>query len=437
MADDQNLREEDFEPLSAEVELNMPEDFARALVEHALDHNATDIFISDDVDATVIRMRHMGQMDVVRRLTREYGHRLQNHLRALGDADIADLSHPAEGRCVMGLTDDRTVDLRISVMPSVFGFDLALRLIEQGSPLFDLHQLGLLNDERQQIEHLLDAPSGLILVAGPTGSGKTHSLYAFLRWLNDGQRKIHTLEEPVEHILPGVVQSEVSPRGGLDFSDLLHSVLRHAPDVIMLGEIRDEQTAAMAIRAASSGQLVLATVHAQTAAGAVQTMLAYQSHPHFLASALLGIVAQRLVRRLCAKCRVEIPLPDLPSFMSEVRDELPAEYEPTLYVARGCDACDSLGYDRLACVPEILPASPVICRAIADGESSDRIELLAIAEGMRSLRQALQLRIAYGITTAEDVCRLLPPLSGARQAAAKEASGDGRRRSMLHAVGMG
>lgn len=437
MAEDQNLSEEDFEPLSAEVELNTPEDFARALLEFALDRNATDIFISDDVDATVVRIRHMGQMDEVRRLAREYGHRLQNHIRALGNADISDLNRPAEGRCVVALTENRLVDLRISVMPSVFGYDLALRVVEQGSPLFDIHQLGLLDDERQQIQQMLDSPAGLILVAGPTGSGKTHSLYAFLRSLNDGQRKIHTLEEPVEHILPGTVQTEVSHRSGMDFRDLLHTVLRHAPDVIMLGEIRDEQTAAMAIRAASSGQLVLATVHSQTAAGAVQTMLAYQAHPHFLSSALLGVVAQRLVRRLCAQCRTAVPLPDLPSFMSEVRDELPADYEPTLYIARGCDACESLGYDRLVCVPEILAASPAICRMIADGESSDRLEQLAIAEGMRTLRHSLQLRIAYGITTAEDACRMLPPLSGARQAAAKEANADRRNQSVLHAVGMG
>lgn len=436
MAEDQKMTEEDFEPLSAEVELNAPEDFARALMEYALDRKATDVFISDDIDATVVRMRHMGQMDEVRRLARDYGHRLQNHIRALGDADIGDLHRPAEGRCVLALTDNRSVDLRISIMPSVFGFDLALRIVEQGSSLFDLHELGLLNDEKQRIEQLLDAPAGLILVAGPTGSGKTNSLYAFLRWLNDGQRKIHTLEEPVEHILPGTVQTEVNHRGGLDFTNLLHTVLRHSPDVIMLGEIRDEQTAAMAIRAASSGQLVLATVHAQTAAGAVQTMLAYQSHAHFLASALLGIIAQRLVRRLCVKCRMSIPLPDLPSFMSEVGDELPRDYEPTLYVPRGCDACDSLGYDRLVCVPEILSASPAICRAIADGESSDRIEHLAMSEGMRSLRQSLQLRVAQGITTAEDACRMLPPLSGARQAAAKEAIDNGRTQSVLHAVGM-
>lgn len=437
MANDEQMTEEDFVPLSAEVELNTPEDFARALLEYALDRNATDLFISDDVDATVVRMRHMGQMDEVRRLAREYGHRLQNHLRALGDADISDLNRPAEGRCVVDLADNRSVDVRMSVMPSVFGYDLALRLIEQGSPLFDLHQLGLLEDEQQQIEQMLDAPAGLILVAGPTGSGKTHSLYAFLRWLNDGQRKIHTLEEPVEHILPGIVQTEVNHRSGMEFGPLLHTVLRHSPDVIMLGEIRDEQTAAMAIRAAHSGQLVLATVHAQTAAGAVQTMLAYHTHPHFLASALLGIIAQRLVRRLCVQCRTAVSLPDLPGFLSGVRDELPTDYEPTLYAPRGCDACDSLGYDRLVCVPEILPASPAICRAIADGVSSDRTEQLAIAEGMRSLRHSLQLRIAHGIATAEDACRLLPPLSAARQAAAREAIDSGSAPSRLHAVGMG
>ncbi|XZE52855.1 GspE/PulE family protein [Planctomycetaceae bacterium SH139] len=398
----------DFEPLTAEVEVNPPEAFARALFDYALDRRATDIFISDDTDATVVKIRQLGTLRPMRRLTRDYGRRLQNHIRALANADVTDHQHPATGRCLVLLDDKRMVDLRINSIPSLFGQEVALRLFEHGRSTLQLNQLGLLRDELDELRRLLDAPSGLILLAGPTGSGKTHTMYSFLDYLNNGRRKIHTLEDPVEFVMPGVVQSQVNSRAGIDFASLLHAALRHSPDVIMIGEIRDKATAEIAIRAAGSGQLVLATVHAQDAVGAIQSMLAYDGAPQFLASTLLGVVSQCLLRRLCPACHRAIQLPKSSNLLSDLRERYQNMGEPHLYAPAGCPACDDQGYDRLICVPEILVASQRIRQGISDGYSAHQLQQLALQAGMRTLSEACKIRIALGMATAEDAYEALP-----------------------------
>ena len=266
----------------------------------------------------------------------------------------------------------------------------------------------MLDDELDEVRKLLDAPSGLILVAGPTGSGKTHSLYAFLKHLNDGSRKIHTLEEPIEFIVPGLIQSQVNRRAGLDFADLLYATLRHSPDVIMIGEIRDERTAQIAIRAANSGQLVLATIHAQDASSAIQSMLALNAIPQFLGTTLLGVIAQRLVRRLCPACRESIGLPAETQWLSELRETYEDFGPPSLYQSVGCDQCDQLGYDRMVCIPEILTAGSRVRHAIIEGYSNAELHDVAVQSGMRSMREACKLRIALGMATPEDLIALLP-----------------------------
>lgn len=398
----------DFQELSGEVELNSPESFARALISYASDVRANDIFISDDASATSVKFRQMGRVREVRRLTRDYGRRLQNHYRALSAIDAVDLNRPSEGRTQFQLDDDRIVDLRVSMLPSLFGHDLAIRIAEQGAGVMRVDQLGMFDDEQHQVHRLLDSPSGLILVAGPTGSGKTHSLYSFLDYLNNGQRKIHTLEEPIERILPGIVQSQVTNRPGMNFHDLLAAVLRHSPDVIMIGEIRDNRTADIAVRAAASGQLVLATIHAQTAASAVDTMLAYEVQRHFLASTLVGVIAQRLVRRLCEKCKQKIQLPTKTCLLEETRSKLGIT-SVSLTRSRGCAGCADLGFDRLICIPEIMIGTAEIRAAAASARSTSEIEQIAVGSGMRTLRDAAKMRIAKGLATAEDIYQILPP----------------------------
>lgn len=398
----------DFEELAGEVELNAPEDFAKALVAYAVEVKANDIFISDDQAATSIRLRQMGRVREIRKLTRDYGKRLQNHYRTLSAIEAIDVHRPSEGRTQFELDDDSIVDVRVSSIPSLFGSDVAIRLARQDSSIASISELGMLPDEEHQIHRLLDAPSGLVLVAGPTGSGKTHSLYSFIDYLNNGQRKIHTIEDPIERILPGIVQSQVSHRAGLEFQNLLLAVLRHSPDVIMIGEIRDERTAAIGVKAAASGQLVLSTIHSQTAASAIDTMLAYGIDRNLLSSTLIGAVSQRLVRRLCPNCRQTIHLPNKTQVLSDSRKLLGIS-EPILASPQGCSQCRDLGFDRLVCVPEILIGTAEIRSAIASGCTTSEIEQTAIRDGMRTLREAARLRIASGEATAEDLYQILPP----------------------------
>jgi type II secretory ATPase GspE/PulE/Tfp pilus assembly ATPase PilB-like protein len=261
--------------------------------------------------------------------------------------------------------------------------------------------------ELNLVKGLLDSASGLLLVAGPTGSGKTSSLYAFLRYLNRGDSKIHTLEEPVEHVIPGIVQSQINLRAGVDYAQLLYAVLRHAPDVIMIGEIRDQRTAEIAVRAGGSGQLVLATVHARTCVGAIQSMLAYGINRQFLANSLLGVISQRLVRRLCQHCRMQVDVDDLPGFLKHVRHWLPAGSKPSLFLPVGCEHCFE-GYDQLTCVPEILKVKAELRRAIAEQRDFDRLSAIARDSGQWSFRTAAQLRLALGTSTVEEIVRVIP-----------------------------
>ena len=406
MSETLEFTEVDFQDPS-DLELFDPEVAARELLGYAMEAGASDLFITDEPYYVTIRMRRLGRIEPLQNLSREAGRRLQNHFRAVGGADVTDQMKPVEGRNLIQIDDARSVDIRISALPSVFGQDLALRIFNSDQSLMDIDQLGFLTEELSAIRGLLDSSCGLLLVSGPTGSGKTSSLYSFLRYLNRGDSKIHTLEEPVEYTVPGIVQSQVNVRAGIDYSQLLYAILRHAPDVIMIGEIRDQRTAEIAVRAGGSGQFVLATVHARTAVGAIQTMSAYGINPHFLASSLTGVISQRLIRRLCPACRFEVDVSDVGGYLADVQPLLSGDQNASLFMPEGCDDCLS-GYDRLTCVPEILKVNKEFRRAIADRVDYDRLEQIARDSGMLPFRRAAQLRLATGVTTVEEIVRVLP-----------------------------
>jgi type II secretory ATPase GspE/PulE/Tfp pilus assembly ATPase PilB-like protein len=273
----------------------------------------------------------------------------------------------------------------------------------------ELENLGFIGTQRNDLLAMLNSPSGLILVTGPTGSGKTTTLYACLRYLNDGRRKINTIEDPIEHEIAGVRQSQVNPRIGVGFPELLRGVLRQDPDVILLGEVRDAVTAHTAVHAANSGHLVLATLYAPLAAGAVQSMQGWGVNLHFLGHTLLGVVAQRLVRKLCPHCRAPFPLPaGAPHPFEEVRNWLGPEEGSVLFAAHGCPACLNSGYSDRTGVFEILPMSQTVRRLILEGQPPPVLSEQARREGMIELRQAALLKVARGETTAEEVIRDVP-----------------------------
>ena len=260
---------------------------------------------------------------------------------------------PTEGRGVLQIPGGGTVDLRLSTVPTLNGQDVAVRLFDPNRSGHSLDELGLDAFEMELFEELVERPSGLILFVGPVASGKSTSLYALIDRLNDQTRKIHTLEDPIERAIPNVMQSRINLRAGLDYADMLSVVLRHGPDVIMIGEIRDARTAEAAVRAGASGQLVLATMHAKSAAEAIDTMLHYDAHPKFVAGSLIAVINQRLVRRLCTECRSAIEL-EAPLHVPERIVPRLGNQEPRLYKSVGCETCFLDGFERLTCIPEIM-----------------------------------------------------------------------------------
>src|SRR6185437_3313531 len=253
---------------SAEHDVRTPEHVIAALLEQASHLHASDLFLTSGEDSVDVSVRHLGIMRPLARLPLELGHHCIAHVKVMANMDVAERRKPQDGRWVYQGAGEQ-IDLRI---PTLHGEDCAFRLFLRELPTLTLEDLGFIRSQLNDLLAMLNSPSGLILVTGPTGSGKTTTLYACLRYLHDGKRKIHSIEDPVEHEIAGVRQSQVNPRIGLGFSELLRGVLRQDPDVILIGEIRDASTAETAVHAANSGHLVLATLYAPVAAGAVQSM---------------------------------------------------------------------------------------------------------------------------------------------------------------------
>ena len=380
------------------------------LVSYAVMLPASDVFITSNEHTVSVSVRHLGIVMPVSVVPIEVGRRYISHIKVLAGMDLAEKRRPQDGRWVHRPDDDEdtSVDLRVNMIPTMHGEDLALRILSRNSQLYKLEDLGLTREQMNELLGMLHAPSGLILITGPTGSGKTATLYASLMLLNDGKRKINTIEDPVEHIIEGLRQSQVNPQINLGFSELLRSVLRQSPEVIMVGEVRDSETAQTAVRAANSGHLVFATIHAPVAAAAVQSMRGLGVHAHFLATCLRGIVSQRLLRTLCPNCKVSFDLSIAPHTFDEVRPWLGPTEGNALYASKGCPSCQMSGYSSRTGVFEVLKVTRHIRDLIADGKPVSAIRDAAAADKMLNFRQAALLKVAQGITSTEEVFRVIP-----------------------------
>lgn len=406
MSENDTVEFREMENLEGETELTPPELYAANLIDWAVDRHASDLYLSDSPNSVIVSVRRLGRIEIIRRLARDYGHRLQGHLRVLAGSDAVENLRPTEGRGVLTMPGGGTVDLRLSTVPTLYGQDVAVRLFDPNRGGRALDQLGLDAFETEAIEELLKRPSGLILFVGPVASGKSTSMYALIDRLNDGSRKIHTLEDPIERAIPNVMQTRINLRAGLDYPDLLSVVLRHGPDVIMIGEIRDARTAAAAVRAGASGQLVLATMYAKSASEAIDTMLHYDAHPKFVAGSLIAVINQRLIRRLCIDCRESVQLDAPPEVPERIATRL-GNKEARLYRAVGCEKCFGDGFDSLSCIPEIMAVDKNLSDAIAGGSTSTEIQELAEQQGMLSLVESTMTRVFSGTTTPQEANRIV------------------------------
>jgi type II secretory ATPase GspE/PulE/Tfp pilus assembly ATPase PilB-like protein len=381
------------------------------LIEHAVRMNASDLFFCSGDNATLIQVRHMGLIQPISVVTTDEGKRMISHVRHASGADVNEKRKPADGRWIFRPkheTDVAAVDLRINFLPTMYGEDVAMRLLARGNAIYQLAELGMTSEQLATYATMVESPSGLILITGPTGSGKTASLYATLKRLHNGRRKINTIEDPVEYAVEGIHQSQVNPAIDLSYSELLKAVLRQSPDVIMIGEIRDEETAKIAVRAANSGILVLATLHAPDAAMAVQSMRAYGVPNHFLATCLRGVVSQRLVRMLDPETRIAFDIEDAPETFSDVQKYLEPDEGKKLYAPGPHERNGNTGYAGRTGVFEVLQATRAIRNLIADGANANIIRDAAVAERMLPFKQSALLKVARGITSTEELFRVIP-----------------------------
>jgi type II secretory ATPase GspE/PulE/Tfp pilus assembly ATPase PilB-like protein len=330
-----------------------------------------------------------------------------SRLKIMAKLNISEKRRPQDGRISFG-SGKSELDIRISTFPTMYGESVSLRLLNQKSAPLSMRELGLAEDEERKLEHALSTPHGIILVTGPTGSGKSTSLTAFIRLINRPERRIITVEDPVEYEVPGVNQTQVNPEIGLTFANSLRAVLRQDPDVIMVGEIRDRETADIAIRASLTGHLVLSTLHTNDAPGALTRLVDMDIEPFLIASSVEMIIAQRLVRRLCPNCSKSASYNErqITGFLATMRiDPAESAHSHLIKEAVGCERCRTLGFRGRVGLFEILRVTEEIHEHIVKRDSARLIRQTAVSQDMRTLMQSGWAHIKKGTTTIEEVMR--------------------------------
>src|SRR5581483_9978426 len=344
-----------------------------AVLARAAALHASDVHVEPHEHGGRVRVRVDGILREIETIPARLLGAFTSRLKLIAGMDISDRRQPQDGRCAI-VHDGRTIDARVASVPTIDGEKLVVRLLDRHAAAPDLAALGMPAEMLSRYERALRAPWGFVVVAGPTGSGKTTTLYASLARLDAASRNVCSVEDPIEMRLPGVAQTQVHPRAGLTFPVVLRALMRQDPNVVMVGEMRDAETASVAISAALAGQTVFATLHANDAPRAIDRLVELGVARHALAAAAGAIVAQRLVRRLCERCRAPEPIPD------ELRAALRTTREQW-FVARGCRACEGTGYLGRAAVYELLDVDDALRDAIASGAPSGRIAALAAANG--------------------------------------------------------
>lgn len=370
-----------------------------ALLSEAVREQASDVHLETFEQYLSVRMRVDGQLREMLRPRRELATLLVSRIKVMARLDIAEKRVPQDGRMALRLAGHE-VDVRVSTLPSAHGERVVLRLLDKQAGRLELARLGMPEDTLTVLRQLLGKPHGILLVTGPTGSGKTTSLYAALSSLNDQTRNILTVEDPVEYHLPGVGQMPVNPKVDMTFPRGLRAILRQDPDVVMVGEIRDRETAEIAVQASLTGHLVLSTLHTNSAIGAVTRLVDMGVDAYLLASSLVGILAQRLLRRLCPLCKVSYP-----ADASECqRLGLTASSPPRLFRAVGCEQCQH-GYRGRIGIYELISVTPGVSALIHQGASEQAV-LEETRKFSRSLFQDGRMRVLDGVTSLDELLRV-------------------------------
>ena len=391
----------------ADIHRSEPRVALDTILRYAAVQRASDLFLHSNSNHYAISIRKLGTICRLIVVPVEQGMQLVNLIKSSAGMDLTERRHPMDGRWSHQI-DELNYDFRINSIGSLYGEDLVLRLLPMSQKTLPLSDLGFVGNQPADLRAMLGSGSGLLLVTGPVGAGKSTTLYACLEHLNDGRRVIHTLEDPVEHIIKGARQCQVQAKIGLTFLSLLRGILRQSPDIIMIGEIRDEETAKTAVRAANSGHLVLATLHSPLAAGAIQSMFAFGVNPYFLANSLLGIVAQRLIRTLSPKSRKMYDVSHSPETFRDVRDYLEPGQGNVIYGPDESDPDSMSGYVGQTGLFEVMTLDRRMKDLVANEASATELHAAALEKGMLDFSKAALLKVAQGITGAEEMMRVIP-----------------------------
>lgn len=381
-------------------------DFVNAVFAESLQRRASDIHVEPFEDRFMVRMRVDGILQTVRTAPRSSFDAVCSRLKLLSGMDIGERRLPQDGRQTIRISG-QDIDLRVSTLPAAWGESLVMRLLGKTSRIPELTELGLPASDAADLARLVEQPNGIVLITGPTGSGKTTTIYRLLSGLNDGLRKIVTVEDPVEFDLPGVVQVHVRSDIGLSFAAGLRSILRQDPDVIMVGEIRDPETARIAVQAALTGHMVISTVHTNSAIAAVSRLLDLGVENYLLADVLRGLVGQRLVRKLCPNCAVADPDQYWQDFAPHAMRPRVAELPPQFKKPNGCSACSGSGYLGRIGLYEIAQFTPEIASAVRRSSSESDLTQLALDRGFVSMFDDGIIKAAKGLTTMAEVYRVI------------------------------
>jgi general secretion pathway protein E len=374
------------------------------IMQRAIELKASDIHIEPFEQSLKVRLRVDGVLQEIHAPPVKSTAAVISRIKIMSKLNIAERRLPQDGRIKVQMLG-KELDLRVSTIPTMYGESVVIRLLDKENTVLDFEALGFSGKHLQQFKEVLALPHGIILITGPTGSGKSTTLYAALKQLNTSERKIITVEDPVEYQMEGVNQIQAKPQIGLTFASALRSIVRQDPDVIMIGEMRDLETARIAVQSALTGHLVLSTLHTNDAAGGVTRLLDMGLEEYLLTSTVNGILAQRLVRKLCPSCKQQYPAAE--EIIREMNlERFQPEGDIIFYKPVGCKLCGGLGYRGRIAIIEFLPMTDPIRKLIMAHEEAGAIQKLAMQEGMATLYENGLDKVIQGITTLEEVLRV-------------------------------
>jgi type IV pilus assembly protein PilB len=373
------------------------------IIQIAIEKHASDIHIEPRAAETTVRIRVDGMLRDVQSIPRNLQTSLISRIKILSDMDISERRSPQDGRFMVSL-GSRHIDLRVSSLPTQYGEKIVIRLLETSAPLSSFAELGIPDDASATLTELLSLPQGMILVTGPTGSGKSTTLYSSLHKLRKPSVNIVTVEDPVEYILPGINQSHVNTKAGMTFAGCLRSILRQDPNIIMVGEIRDKETAEIAMKAAQTGHLVLSTLHTNDSVSAIIRLVDLGIPGFMISSSLTGILAQRLVRKLCSCHVIQTATPEFQARLVQAGMPNPPV---TMAVPIGCEKCDQTGYKGRFGIYELLRFDDSVRAIIRTSGNMDRIRETSRSNGMRSMQDDAMEKLRSGVTTLDEILRVV------------------------------